>query len=60
MMAPYIRTETGSNKALHRTMAAIYMLSSVTDTVHLVTGIVADRTELICRCRLFANATVAP
>jgi len=45
MMVPYIRTETGSNKALHHTTAAVLLVISV----HLVTGFVADWTEFFCR-----------
>jgi len=60
MTVPYIRAETGSSKALHHTRAAILHVSSVADTLHLVTGVVADRTEFFCRCGLFTNRIAAP
>lgn len=59
MKVPYIRTETVSSKALHHTRAAILHVSSVEDTLHVVTGVVADRISFFHRCGL-TNRILAP
>jgi len=45
---------------IKHTTAAILQVISVNDTLHLVTGVVADCIESFCTCGLFANRKAAP